>query len=173
MPKMHQHLELTPLAAFLHKAIDRSGKTQKQLAKEMGFQSQNMISMLKHDAAPFPIERVIEAAIALNVDAGHLLRLVLEQWWPRRLPVIEEIFGIVASGQRAQAHPRRSPAHRPCRPGLFRSRDRGVREAKPCRSVLSGRRRHETGPLIDAAGSHSSQDSAPAPPQRGLRSAAS
>ena len=97
MAKMHEHPGLSPLAYFLHEAIDRSEKTQRQLATEIGFDCANMISMIKHDDARLPFDKVIATAIALKVDVAHLMRLVLERDWPRRLSLLEDIFGLVIS----------------------------------------------------------------------------
>ena len=97
MAEMAAHPELTPLADFLHRAIDRSPKTQRQLAQEIGFTSVNMLAMIKHGTTKFPFDKVVPAAIALEVDVAHLFRLVLEQDWPRRLHLIEVIFNLVAS----------------------------------------------------------------------------
>lgn len=97
MPEMYEHPDLTPVAAFLHKAIDASGKTQRQIAQESGFRSPNFLSMLKHGAAKFPLEKVLPTAKSLRVDPAQLMRLVLEQYCPRYLHTIEEIFGLVIS----------------------------------------------------------------------------
>src|ERR1700712_1531836 len=95
---MREHKgDLTPVAEFLHKAIDKSEKTQRQLAKEIGFTSPNMLAMVKHATTKFPIERVIPTAKALEVDPGRLMYLVLQQYWPKHMDVIEDVFGLVVS----------------------------------------------------------------------------
>ncbi len=94
---MYEHPDLTPIAAFLHKAIDASGKTQRQIAQESGFRSPNFLSMVKHGVTKFPLEKVLPMAKSLRVDPAHLMRLALEQYWPRYLHTIQDIVGLVVS----------------------------------------------------------------------------
>jgi transcriptional regulator with XRE-family HTH domain len=97
MPELYEHTNLTSIAAYLHHLIDVSGKTQREIAKEVGFERQNMISMLKHGDTKVPLDKIPALARALDADPAHLLRLALEQYWPEWKKVINEIFGGVVS----------------------------------------------------------------------------
>ena len=56
-----------------------------------------MISMFKRGETKVPLEKIPALARALRVDPGHLFRLALEQYWPDRGEVIEQIFGNTVS----------------------------------------------------------------------------
>ncbi|WP_131120384.1 helix-turn-helix transcriptional regulator [Lichenihabitans psoromatis] len=102
MSKLYEHKNLSAVAAYLHHAIDTSGKSQRDIARETGFPKPNMLSMLKHDEAKLPLDRVPKLAAAVGADPAHLFRLALEQSWPDTRQVIDEIFGgIVTRHERA------------------------------------------------------------------------
>jgi transcriptional regulator with XRE-family HTH domain len=87
-----------PLAQYLAKQIDiqaSMGKTARQIAQEVGYDSPNMVSMLKRGEAKLPLDRVPAIAKALNVDPAYLFRLALQQYWPDMQRAIAEIFGTV------------------------------------------------------------------------------
>ena len=72
-------------------------KTQREIAEEVGFNTPNMISMLKNGDSKIPLDKIALLARALDVDPGHLLRLGLEQYWTGLAEVIDEVFGHIAS----------------------------------------------------------------------------
>lgn len=71
----------TRLPAFIAKSVLalKARKTQAEIATQAGFTSANMISMLKSGAIRLPLDRVQPVANALEVDAGYLMLLALEQ----------------------------------------------------------------------------------------------
>jgi transcriptional regulator with XRE-family HTH domain len=85
----------TKIAQYLRKRIDSlTGiKSQKQIAREIGYDRPNMLSMMKTGETKVPLEKVPALAEALGCDVGHLMRLGLEQYWPNKLDVIHEVFG--------------------------------------------------------------------------------
>lgn len=87
------------IAKFLDKQIDnlKGVKTQREIANEIGYYKPNMISMFKRGEAKVPLEKIPQLAKALNVDAGHLFRLALEQYWPEHGKLILGIFGCTAT----------------------------------------------------------------------------
>jgi DNA-binding Xre family transcriptional regulator len=88
------------IAQYLGKKIaSLSGvKSQKQIAREVGYDRPNMLSMMKTGATKVPLEKVPALAKALGCDIGHLMRLGLEQYWPDKLDVIHEVFGRLVTG---------------------------------------------------------------------------
>ena len=54
-------------------------KTQKEVAREVGFLNANMLSLLKSGANKVPLDRVPALAKALEADPAYLMRLSLEQ----------------------------------------------------------------------------------------------
>ncbi|CDL81070.1 helix-turn-helix domain-containing protein [Xenorhabdus szentirmaii] len=72
---------------FLTAAIIASGKSQAQIAEEVGYSAHNNISMLKSGKMLFPPEKIPAFAKALNLDEGVLFRVVMQTRYP-------DIFGI-------------------------------------------------------------------------------
>nr|WP_181374676.1 helix-turn-helix transcriptional regulator [Pectobacterium carotovorum]AKG47511.1 hypothetical protein pA_00071 [Pectobacterium carotovorum] len=67
---------------FLSAAILASGKSQSQVADEVGYSSHNNVSMLKSGKMLFPPEKIEIFAKVLSVDEGHLFRIVMQTRYP-------------------------------------------------------------------------------------------
>lgn len=80
-------------AAFLARAIEFSGKTQREIAAAAGFSKPNILSMMKKGQTKVPIDRVAALAAACHVDPAYFLRLVLEEYHPEVLAVIVDTIG--------------------------------------------------------------------------------
>lgn len=93
----------TRFSKFLRKRIlEVRPKTQRQIAVEAGFVSQNMIAMLKSGATKMPLDRVSALARALDCDPRYLFLLTLEQAGNETTQTaIEEIFGTIVSKNEA------------------------------------------------------------------------
>ena len=102
MAKIYEHRNMSAIAMFLHTKIDESDKTQRQIADEIGYESPNMLSMMKHGDTKVPFEKVPALAKALDGDVGHVMCLAIEQYWPGLLDVITGIFGRTASKNEAK-----------------------------------------------------------------------
>lgn len=77
------------VAEYLTVKIAESGKTQRVIAEECGFEFPNIITMLKKGDTRLPLNRIEPLAYALNVDPAHLLRLVMLEYMPRTWDSIE------------------------------------------------------------------------------------
>lgn len=77
------------VAEYLTQKIAESGKTQRVIAEECGFDSPNIITMFKKGDTRLPLNRIEPLAIALSVDPAHLLRLVMLEYMPRTWDSIE------------------------------------------------------------------------------------
>lgn len=87
-----------PIAKYISKQIDVQqslGKSQREIATEIGYDKPNMISMFKTGTAKVPLEKIPAIAKALNVDPAFLFKLAIQQYWPNLGEVISEIFGFV------------------------------------------------------------------------------
>lgn len=73
--------EKTRLVPFLdrHVLALRGTKSQIEIAEEAGFNSPNMLAMIRSGANKLPIDRVPGLAKALGVDPARLLQLAIEQ----------------------------------------------------------------------------------------------
>lgn len=80
------------VARFLTVAINKSGKLQADIAREVGFPMQNMITMIKQGRSKMPIAKIKLMADSLEIDPKELLRLCFEEYQPGNWAVIEEIF---------------------------------------------------------------------------------
>ena len=81
------------VAEYLAKAIEISGKSQKQIAAAVGYPHPNLISMMKQGLTKVPIDRAPALARALRVDAAHFVRLVMREYMPAAWEAIEVTHG--------------------------------------------------------------------------------
>ena len=81
------------VAEYISGQIDLCGKSQKQLAEEVGFPKANILTMIKHGTTRVPIHRVPALAKALGVDPAKLMKMVLQEYQPEILEAIECSLG--------------------------------------------------------------------------------
>lgn len=81
------------VAEFLNRKFSATGKTQTEVAAEIGFVSDKIVTAILTGIAQLPINKIIPFAHAVDVDPGHLLRLVLDEYLPGLHGVIEECLG--------------------------------------------------------------------------------
>jgi transcriptional regulator with XRE-family HTH domain len=99
------------VSTIVSAAIDRLAprKTQKELAREMGFLKPGMLSMIKTGAARIPFTKLPNVAAALDIDPALLIRTHLCETWPEFEDGVHEVFaaftrrrsGIGSSSSRA------------------------------------------------------------------------
>lgn len=97
------HSRIT-VSEFISKHLDIQqslGRTQKQIAQELGYKMPNMVSMLRRNEVKVPIPKVPALARALGVDPAFLMRLVMVQHWPEELEAINAIFGNIVTQNEA------------------------------------------------------------------------
>lgn len=80
------------VASYLTNEIMRSRKTQKQIAREAGFPTPNILSMIKTGETKMPLARVPALAQALDIAPQDMLRRCLAEYEPELLGVIELAF---------------------------------------------------------------------------------
>lgn len=76
---------------YLAQQIILCGKSQKEIAEEVGYEKPNVITMMKQGHTKIPIVKVGAFARALEVDPAYLLRLVCMEYMP-------ETWAAIASG---------------------------------------------------------------------------
>ncbi|SLN35274.1 helix-turn-helix transcriptional regulator [Roseisalinus antarcticus] len=84
----------SPTARMIADAIEGSGKTQREIATEMGFERANVLSMLKTGEMRMPLERIPAFAAATGINADLLLQTVMQEYMP-------ETWAVVASSKRS------------------------------------------------------------------------
>jgi hypothetical protein len=78
---------------FIDRQIDVSGKKMSEIAFEVGFARPNMVSMIRGGYSKLPVNKVKKMAISLGVDPAFLMRLMLQEYEPETLAIIEDVFG--------------------------------------------------------------------------------
>jgi len=81
------------VAQFLSFQIDVSQKTQREIAREIGYQNANVITMFKQGLTKVPIPVAPKLAIAIGADPGVFLRMALDEYIPDLRPEIERHIG--------------------------------------------------------------------------------
>lgn len=85
---------------WLGALIDVSGKSNKDLAAELGYTKPNIVSMLKNGDMKVPLPVVPRLASALHVDPGHMVRRALEEYAPEIADTLDEVAGLATRDER-------------------------------------------------------------------------
>lgn len=80
------------VAQFLKQALAASGKTQREIAREVGYENANVITMFKQGLTKVPLTKAGSLAKALGVDPVFFFKLLLGEYAPETLLAIEEFF---------------------------------------------------------------------------------
>lgn len=81
------------VAQYLTTKINESGKTEEEIATEIGYDSANVITMFKQGLIKLPMNTVGPIARALEVDPVYLLRLAFTEYMPETFEAIEHALG--------------------------------------------------------------------------------
>lgn len=92
----HQLAGYQSVAQLIQDRQNALGKTDHQIAVALGYTRENVIAMMKKGHMRVPVNRVVELAGALDVDAPQLLRLVLSETDPGLLQALERILGPIS-----------------------------------------------------------------------------
>lgn len=80
------------VAQYLTQVMDASEKSQTGIAQAMGFQSSNVLTLIKKGRTKLPVNRVPDLARHLEIDPYHLLRLAMMEYSPQIWAVIEAVM---------------------------------------------------------------------------------
>lgn len=89
---MSQEIKVLTVAEFLTTSLATSGKSQKDVAQELGYDNPNIINMFKQGLTKVPLNKIGSLAKALAVDPVFLFSMVMLEYAPETLVAIEEIF---------------------------------------------------------------------------------
>lgn len=81
------------IAEYISQQIAFCGKSQKDIAEEMGYTKPNIITMFKQGKTKIPVNKVPAFAKAIGVDQIHMLRLVMNEYMEDTWGVIELLLG--------------------------------------------------------------------------------
>jgi transcriptional regulator with XRE-family HTH domain len=79
---MSPHRPPITVQAVVAKLLEDSGKTQREIAIEMGFPKPNVLSMIKLGQTKLPLDKAAALAIACGADPVFLIRLALSEYHP-------------------------------------------------------------------------------------------
>lgn len=82
-----------PFSDYIAALIDGSEMTQIQLAREIGYDNPNIVSMFKKGITKVPVDKLPLLAAALHVDPAHLTRMALREYYPDLFAALESVFG--------------------------------------------------------------------------------
>lgn len=101
------------VAEMLSDAISRCGKTQREIAEELGYDNPNIITMFKQGHTKLPLKIVGQFARAVGIDPAYFLRVVLLEYMPDTLEAVEQVSGglVLSDTERALIREYRSMTH--------------------------------------------------------------
>lgn len=82
-----------PIADYITQQIALSGVAQKEIARELGYDKPNIITMFKQGSTKVPLNKIAPLARILGIDAIHLLRMAMLEYQPETWNVLEQIMG--------------------------------------------------------------------------------
>lgn len=88
----NEHINQT-VAEFITARLRLCRKSAGEIAREMGYPNANLVSMIADGKAKLPLKDVKKLALALDIDPAYLLLVVLGDYMPETLGVIEDIVG--------------------------------------------------------------------------------
>lgn len=83
----------SPLARYLTRQMETNGIRNVDLARALGYERSNIISMFRYGETKIPIEQIPAIAKTLNVDSAHMVRLAFQEYFPGIAPVLDDVFG--------------------------------------------------------------------------------
>jgi hypothetical protein len=81
------------VAQYIEQQVAICGRSQKEIADEIGYPNANIITMFKKGLTKVPLPKVGVLAKALGVDPAFMMRLVMGEYMPETWEALEQIFG--------------------------------------------------------------------------------
>lgn len=78
---------------YLEQQLALCGKSQREVAEEIGYTNPNIITMFKTGATKIPVSKAGPLARALGVDPIFMLRLLMSEYMPDTWAEIETVLG--------------------------------------------------------------------------------
>lgn len=82
------------VAQFLEQQIAVCGRTQREIAKDLGYENPNIITMFKTGQTKVPVNKAAQFARAIGVDPVFFLKLVMSEYTPDAWETIEQVLGL-------------------------------------------------------------------------------
>ena len=78
-----------PVAQYLERMIEASGKSQLKISNEAGFEKPNIMTMMKQGKTRIPLAKIGKIAEALGVDPVHLYSMCMNEYEPENWALIK------------------------------------------------------------------------------------
>lgn len=88
----NEHINQT-VADFITARLRLCRKSAGEIAQEIGYPNADLISMIADGKVKLPLKDIKKLAVALDIDPAYLLLVVLADYMPETLGVIEDIVG--------------------------------------------------------------------------------
>lgn len=79
------------VAEYISMQLHLCGKSQTQIAEEVGFEKPNVITMIKQGKTKVPLNKIGSMAKALEVDPVFFFRMVMNEYMPDLMDMIGAI----------------------------------------------------------------------------------
>ena len=104
-----------PVAKFVRRQIQMLGKPQHEIAREVGFDQPNIITMIKQGKTKLPLAKVGPMAIALETDPVYLTQLCFSTYFPETWAAIAPFLETaLTADEKTMIHAWRSYVGAPC-----------------------------------------------------------
>jgi hypothetical protein len=91
-----QSREIMPaFVEYLAKQIDMSEKKQVEIARDLGYEKANIITMFKQGLTRVPMEKVPRLARSLGIDPAQMMNMYLAEYAPEIKSTLEEVYGLI------------------------------------------------------------------------------
>lgn len=85
------------LHEYLTQQIAMCGKTQKDIASDLGYEKPNIITMFKQNKTKVPIDKIKPLAISIGADPVSLLRMAMNEYMPATWDALEGVIGNIVT----------------------------------------------------------------------------
>ncbi len=86
---------------FINEQINKSNVVQSEIAKSLGFDQPNIISMFKSGKTRVPLRVIPGLAKILDIDPKFMLRMAMFEYQPETLKAVEETFsGVITANEK-------------------------------------------------------------------------
>ncbi len=93
MVKTERNLGRISVADYVTQQIAMSGKSQKDIAAELGYDKPNIITMFKQGMTKVPINKIPLFSRVLGVDPVHFLRIAMAEYAPQTWETLNDLIG--------------------------------------------------------------------------------
>tara|TARA_R110000744_G_scaffold221344_6_gene340293 strand:+ start:1262 stop:1762 length:501 start_codon:yes stop_codon:yes gene_type:complete len=92
-PSIDRRIIESSVATEVERLLNTGQKSQITIAKECGFTSRNVLTMIKQGTTKMPLDKAAAFARSMDTDVGQFMLLCLREYQPHILDALSEING--------------------------------------------------------------------------------